>query len=399
VLSSEIYAPLHPETLADPYPIFRRLQVEAPVAWHDKLCAWVLSRYDDCSRVLRSSVDFSRDPAKLLGVNETSREGMTIQSHDPPDSIPLRQALAITLDRIDVATVCRGAGDRLKQCLARQPVDRPFDFMSDAAAPAALHFACRLIGVPEIASETYESIFVRVTRAMDSSLDGNRYNAGREATHELNELILAALPVAAPGSVIYDLNLARGVREMSAGYVRNTIAAMFNAAYSTAHASMGSFLALSLERPGLARRIVDSGQVTKGVQELLRFTSPAQATMRYCARDTVISGITIRKMEPIVTLMAAANRDPKHFVNPDDLVLDRSPNPHLGFGWGPHFCVGAMPAQRFLEHFVRQLADWESEFALAGEPRWLDTATLRCLARLPVSRQGQSPVNERVPPS
>jgi cytochrome P450 len=399
VLSSDIYAPLHPDTLANPYPIYRRLQREAPVFWHDKLFAWVLSRYDDCSGVLRSPTEFSRNPAKLLGVKGARIEEMTIQSHDPPDSIPLRQALAVTLNSIDIATVCRGAGDKLRQCLARQPVGRPFDFMSDAAAPTALHFACRLIGVPEMAPEDYGSIFVRMTRAMDRSLDESRYTAGLEATRDLNELILAAQSVAAPGSVIYDLNQVPHVKEMSAGYVRNTIAAMFNAAFSTARTSMGSFLAISFNHPGMAKRIVDSGLVAEGVQELLRFTSPAQATMRYCVHDTEISGITIRKNDQIVTLMAAANRDPEHFENPDALVLDRSPNPHLSFGWGPHFCVGAVPAQAFLEHFVRQLADWESQLTLAGEPRWLDTATLRCLNCLPVSRRGQSAVNEGVLPS
>jgi cytochrome P450 len=262
--------------------------------------------------------------------------------------------------------------------------------MSEAASPTALRFACRLIGVPEIATDAYDSIFVRVTRAMDSSLDASRQLPGIEATHELNDLLLRAQSSAAPGSMIYELNQVSSVREMSGGYVRNTIAAMFNAAYSTAHTSMGSFLVLAFERPGIAKRIVESGLVAEGVQELLRFTSPAQATMRYSAHDTVIRGVRIRKTDPIVTLMAAANRDSEQFENPDDLVLDRSPNPHLGFGQGPHFCIGAMPAQAFLGHFVRHLATWESELTLAGQPTWLDTATLRCLHRLPVARLKQS---------
>lgn len=358
--------------------------------WHDELFAWVLSRYSDCSRVLRSPAEFSRDLAKLLGLDGVSPETMTIQSHDPPHTIPLRQALAVTLGRIDVTDVCCEAGNRLGQCLAQQPVGRTFNFMSEAAAPTALRFACRLIGMPEMATDVYESIFVRLTRAMDSSLDASRQSPGLEATRELYELISAAQSSAAPGSVIHELNQIPSVKEMSAAYVRNTMAAMFNAAFSTAHTSMGSFLALAFKRPGMAKRIVESGQVAEGVQELLRFTSPAQATMRYCARDTVIRGVTIRKKDPVVTLMAAANRDPARFENPNDLVLDRSPNPHLGFGWGPHFCIGAMPAQAFLGHFVRQLADWESELTLVGPLAWLDTATLRCLDCLPVARRGKS---------
>jgi hypothetical protein len=148
---------------------------------------------------------------------------------------------------------------------------------------------------------------------------------------------------------------------------------------------MGSFLAVALERPGLAARIAGSGKVFEGVQELLRFTSPAQATMRFAACDTIISGVQIRQNDPIVTLIAAANRDPEEFEHPDDLVLDRSPNPHLAFGSGPHYCIGAGPGGDFLEQFVLRLAEWESKLGLAGSPTWLDTATLRCLEYLPVA--------------
>ena len=74
---SDIYAPLHPDTIADPYPVFRRLQEEAPVVWHEGLFAWVLSRYDDCKLVLGSPTEFSRNPAKLLGVRGPSIEAVS----------------------------------------------------------------------------------------------------------------------------------------------------------------------------------------------------------------------------------------------------------------------------------------------------------------------------------
>lgn len=389
MLGSDIYLPLHPDTLADPFPVFRRLQQEAPVVWHEKIFAWVVSRYSDCSRVLRYPAEFSRDPAKLLGLPAANPERMTIQSHDPPHPTPLRQALTVVINRLDIAAICHEAGQQLERCLSQQPAGLPFDFMSQAAAPTALRFACRLIGVPMMPVEVYDSIFVRVTRAMDSSLEPRRRKPGVEATKELHKLITEAYASAAPGSIIHELKRLPAATKLSAGYVRNTVSAMFNAAYSTAHTSMGSFLVLAMARPGLAQRIADSGEVAAGVQELLRFTSPAQATMRYAACDVVLSGAKIRKKAPVVTLMAAANRDPEHFEHPDDLVLDRSPNPHLGFGWGPHFCIGASLGQAFLGHFVRRLADWESELALAGEPSWLDTATLRCLHHLPIVRRSR----------
>lgn len=385
---SDLYQPLRAEALADPYPIFRRLRREAPIMWHDDLFAWVLSRNQDCRYVLQNPAQFTRDRRKLG--RQVPIEGMTIQSLDPPDQIPLRQALLRAIRRADIASACREACAELELSLIRQFVGRPFDFMSQVAAPAAMRFACCLVGVPDLAPEGYFSIFLRLTRAMDRSLYAERYDAGEEATRELNDLIGQAVSSAAQRSVIYELYAVPRVAEMPAAYVCNTISATFNAAYSTTYSSMGSFLALALERPGLARRIVHSGNVAVGVQELLRFTSPAQSTRRYATRDTVIGGVVIRQNDPVLTLLAAANRDPDVFEYPDDLVLDRSPNPHLVFASGPHHCVGAVPAVEFLGEFVMRLADCESRLAAVGPPTWLDTFTLRCIDQLPIVRKGGS---------
>lgn len=382
---SDLYQPLRAETLTDPYPIFRRLRQEAPVMWHGDLFAWVLSRNRDCREVLQNSSNFTRDRRKLG--RPVPIEGMTIQSLDPPDQIPLRQAVLRAIARTDIASICHDACAELERCLIYQPTGHSFDFMSRVAAPAAMRFACCFIGMPDFAPEAYFSIFLRLTRAMDSALNPECYGAGVEATRELNDLIERAEPSAAPRSVIYELHRESGVAEMPVPYVRNTISATFNAAYSTAYSSMGSFLALALERPGLARQIVDTGNVPVGVQELLRFTSPAQSTRRYATRDTVIGGMLIRENDPILTLIAAANRDPEVFERPDDLVLDRYPNPHLAFGSGAHHCVGARPVVEFLAEFVRRLATYESALSPTASPAWLDTFTLRCLGQLLVVRK------------
>jgi cytochrome P450 len=123
--------------------------------------------------------------------------------------------------------------------------------------------------------------------------------------------------------------------------------------------------------------------VPTGVKELLRFTSPAQMTSRTATCDTVIGGVTIRENDPVIALIAAANRDPDVFENAGELVLDRTPNPHLSFGHGPHRCVGTKPAEEFLSQYLVRLAAWDERIRLAGPVNWLDTATLRCIDRLP----------------
>ena len=379
-----IYQPLDVDTLANPFPIFQRLQRETPVFWHNGLYAWVLSRYDDCRLVLQHPDQFTRDRRKLG--RRVANDEMTIQTVDPPYQIALRQSILHSLRRADAKAACNNALDSFERCLDRQSKGHPFDFMSGVAEPTALRFACNLVGVIDTSFESYRATFLRLTRAMDREVYSHRRDAGVEATRELNGVIDAAIATAPPGSMIHELYSVPDVAGMHPAYVRNTISAAFNAAFSTAYSSMGSFLLLCLQRRDLAKQIVATGQVSVGVNELLRFTSPAQSTARYASRDTVITGVNIRQNDPVVTLMAAANRDPEVFEFPDKLVLDRFPNQHLSFGYGPHHCVGAKPAEEFLSHYVMRLVDWEPRLTLAASPTWLDTATLRCLDTLQLSR-------------
>lgn len=381
-----LFRPLSPDTIANPFPVFQRLQRETPVFWHDGLYAWVLSRYHDCRMVLHHPDRFARDRKKLG--RPVSEDEITIQSLDPPDQNALRQSVFHCLKHTDTPAACRDAIDMFERCLEGQLEGRPFDFMRSVAAPAAMRFASSLVGVHDMSPEAYLSTFLRLTRAMDRDAYSHHRDAGVVATLELNRVIDAAVATAPARSMIHELYSLPGVREMHPPYVRNTISAAFNAAFSTAYSSMGSFLALCLETGDLANRIVSTGQVSLGTSELLRFTSPAQSTARFATCDTEIAGAKVRQNDPIVTLLAAANRDPEAFEFPNELLLDRSPNPHLSFGYGPHRCVGAKPAEEFLAHVVVRLADWESRLILAGSPSWLDTATLRCLNTLPVSRIG-----------
>lgn len=377
------FRPLSPDTIANPFPIFERLQKDTPVFWHDGLYAWVLSRYHDCRMVLHHSDRFARDRKKLG--RYVSEDEITIQSLDPPDQNALRQSVLHCLKQTDIPVACREAIDVFERCLEEQVEERPFDFMSSVAAPAAIRFANSLLGVSDMSPEAYLPTFLRLTKAMDRDAYSHHRDAGVEATRQLNRVIDGAVATAPPRSMIHELYSLPGVSEMHPPYVRNTISAAFNAAFSTAYSSMGSFLLLCLETGDLAHRIVATGQVSLGVNELLRFTSPAQSTARFATCDTQIGGANVRKNDPIVTLLAAANRDPEMFEFPNELVLDRSPNQHLSFGYGPHHCIGAKPAEEFLAHLVARLADWESQLILAGSPAWLGTATLRCLDTLPIS--------------
>jgi cytochrome P450 len=89
----------------------------------------------------------------------------------------------------------------------------------------------------------------------------------------------------------------------------------------------------------------DLSLVPSAVEELLRYESPSQQTARICREDTEIGGKLIRKGQAVIAVMAAGNRDPERFPNPDCLDITRTDNRHLAFGWASHFCFGAALAR------------------------------------------------------
>src|SRR2546430_12393755 len=376
------YDPLDPATISDPYPVYAALREHAPVYWQETMRSWVLTRYRDCREVLRNHEVFARDWRRVG--SEVPDDRLQIQSQDPPEQAALRRALLDSVRHQDLEGICRRARSRLAARFEELADGGEFDFMTEIAAPSALEVTCELLGVETPAVGWYADVFDGLTRGMDSGLEPARRAFYEPARLKLSAAMASWFDSGRTRGIVGDL-LRGPAAQMPAAYVQNTMSAMFNAGYSTAFSSTGSVLLVLMQRPGALARLRDPGLLDSGVDELVRFVSPAVGTSRVATRRTTVGDTTIERGDLVVTLFAAANRDPEEFPSPDQLVLDRSPNPHLGFGWGPHVCIGAQVALVWLRVFVRWLHDLPSLPVLAGEPVYNDTATLRNLRTLPLS--------------
>jgi cytochrome P450 len=125
--------------------------------------------------------------------------------------------------------------------------------------------------------------------------------------------------------------------------------------------------------------------VPAAVEELIRYDSPLQLFERTATEPVRIGAVTVEPGQKIAALLGAANRDPAVFADPDRLDLTRSPNPHLGFGAGIHFCLGAPLARVELQASLATLLTDLPKLALAGEPTRHPTFTHRGFATLPVT--------------
>jgi unspecific monooxygenase len=138
----------------------------------------------------------------------------------------------------------------------------------------------------------------------------------------------------------------------------------------------------------LRRGLRPGADVALTVEEMLRFDSALQLFERTATEPVTVGDILVEPGQKIAALLGAANRDPAVFDEPDELRVDRDPNPHLAFGVGVHFCLGAPLARMELTESVGILFDRYPDLALAGEPESRGTFVLRGFRRVPVTAQG-----------
>ncbi|MYW67209.1 cytochrome P450 [Streptomyces sp. SID8379] len=383
MVSKPIYNPLDPTVLADPYPVYRKLREEYPVFWHDQMESWVVTRYRDCQEVLRNHARYARD-RRRVGI-DVPEFRQNLQSLDPPQLAPLRSLLMNAFHSQDLEEVGFRTRARVSEIFTRFLDEPEFDWISQVAAPVALTLTSELFGIVEPDLDRYTQIADAITRRMDAGLDPSVVLAGDQARKELNSLADQWLD-----SHYAKAGLLTTIKETLEGsgvpehYIRNTTGVMFNASYGTVFAAAGNFVYTLLNHPGTLEQFRDDEIMARGVEELIRFDGPAQGTTRIAVKRSQLGGQTIEAGQPIITLLAAANRDPDEFPRPEELVLNRSPNRHLGFGWGPHACLGARFGNVAIQEIIRCLLGTPATLEMVDQPVRRATATVRSMDSLPV---------------
>ncbi|MGW4891527.1 cytochrome P450 [Kitasatospora sp. NPDC004240] len=378
------YEPLGPELIHDPYPTYSRMLTELPVHWHERMRSWVVVRHADCVRVLREHQTFARDPRRIG--EEVPEFRQNVQMMDPPEQAPLRRMLVGAMRSQAKEAQLASATAFMRTLLDRQKPGEPFDWMAAVSAPFALHLSSVLMGVPLPDGADYADISHGIALRMDAGLAPENIPAGDAARQRLNELGESWFPRPEGDEGLVARLVERADAEFSAGHlIRNSAAMMYNAAYGTLFAMAGNAALLLADRPELLADLADPKLLAAtGVDELVRFDGPAQGTSRVAAEDTTLAGVDIRRGDSVVTLLAAANRDPEVFEEPDTIRLDRQPNPHLGFGSGPHACFGSEFGKLGLTAMIGVLAEDGRKLRPAAPPTRRVTATVRSLDILPI---------------
>lgn len=409
--SLSLYRLLNPEVLADPYPLYRQLRERDPVAWDPFLCAWVVTDYANVLAVLhRFSADRTPTPAQLnaLGLDALQPIARVMVRQmlfmDAPTHTRLRGlcSRAFTSRRVEqLREHIQDIADRLIEQVA--PAGR-MDVLADFAEPLPAIVAAELLGVPsadheqlKVWSADYAEVLGnfqhnpdRASRVLRSVEEMTAYfrAAIREQERRPRDGLLGSLLGA-------ELD---GSRLSEDEVIANVIVTMVGGQETTTNLIGNGLLTLLRHPDALARLRDDSSVAESAVEELLRYESPSQHTARLAPEDVLLGGKAIRRRDPVMAVMAAGNRDPARFPDPDRLDLTRTDNRHLAFGWAAHFCFGAplarLEGQIAFTTLLRKLADLALE---PGPLVWRENLGLRGLKALHVSFASRVVEERRTP--
>ncbi|MEV4754701.1 cytochrome P450 [Micromonospora sp. NPDC049559] len=377
-----IRALARPDVLPDPYPAYAWLRRHQPVFWYAPLDSWVLTRHEDCVTVFRDGERFGADWRRIG--EELPPHAVSIQTVDPPEHTSVRRLVMSALREQDAEATAKLVRDRTEELLGRLAARPSFDFVTEFAEPLALATIAAFLGVPEPEGEFFVPAANAITDGMDAGLWPERGAAAARARIALGEMIDGWFT----GGGATGMGARLAARATETGVDRlllaNTLRVLLHAGYASAAKLLSLGAATLLAEPGgLARwTAADEGLA---VEELVRHASPVQAMARACVRDMELGGVTVRAGQAVTLLLGSANRDAARFAAPDALLLDRRPNPHLGFGRGAHSCLGSPFAVTQAKAVFGAIARDHPSARLVGTPVFRPNLTLRGLARLEVS--------------
>ena len=396
------YRPSDPAVLADPFPLYRRMQDEDPAHWSPRLKGWVLTRYEDVKRVCLDTGVWSSDRlrpffASLPGA-EAARmaELMRILTlwmvfRDPPEHTRLRRLASRVFNVRSIHALRPNVEALTAWLLDRIGAREAFDFISDFAGPLPALVIMDMLGVPRAELERVKRLSDEMALFIGSAREAaGKYDRAEAATHEM-AAFFRALIAARRAEPRADLLSALahldddGDRLSDDELVATCVLLLFAGHETTTHHLANGLAALLRFPAELERLRADPGLAAAAVEELLRYDGPIGAQVRIVQRETELHGRALRPGDRVFLLLNAANRDPRAYDDPDRLDLGRNGPPHLTFGFGAHICLG-FPLAR-LEGQVALpavLARWHQIEPVGPPPQWLDSLVLRGMTAMPL---------------
>ena len=399
-----VYDPADPETLRNPHAIFAQLRGEDPVHWSEPMQAWIVTRYDLAGEILIEAETYS---AERLGsvrkhlpapVQDIATQILRWLSHwmvfrDPPDHTRLRRHMNKVMN-LPVFEALRGS---IREIAGQLLDDLPRGDVVNVLPAFSIQLPgmviMDLMGVPrgrllEVKSWSDDMmLFIGSARGVP-----DKYERARRGAVSMAALFQGMIEQrrAAPGDDLLSqliLSEAGGLRLNDDELIGSLMMVLNGGHETTANLINNSLLALAHHPEQVAALRSNPDGLARAVDEFLRYDSPVLSIGRVVSRETTLGGKQLTSGERIFAMLVAANRDGEVFANPDVLDIARSPNPHMAFGKGHHFCLGTplarIEGQIAVECLLERFRKIELAEPVANIP-WINSMVTRGPTRLPL---------------
>jgi cytochrome P450 len=390
-----------------PHALFSRHRQEAPVYWHeptrhtpDGEGFWSVATFAETRQVLRDPDTYSseRGGTRPYGgtlLADLPIAGVVLNMMDDPRHSRVRRLVSTGLTRRTVERLDVELRRRTRLLLDTIDDNTTFDVVHDVAGEVPLQTICILLGVPEgdrhaLLAQVEHTFDIRVGDAPDAA--GTRDDSARAAQGEMlayGGMLIAekrANPTDDMLSVVVHARLDdEDPPQLTESELYSFFSLLFSAGAETTRGAVSAGLLALLERPDqLAALRSDRGLLPTAVEEILRWTTPSPSKRRTATVDTTLAGHAIHAGDKVLVWEGSANRDAAAFDAADQFDVSRSPNPHLAFGSGTHFCLGANLARLEIRVLLDEILLHFSSLELAGEAEWTRSNRHTGLRQLPL---------------
>jgi len=397
-----VFDPRDPDVIQRPLETLLRLQAEDPVHWSPLLKGWVLTRHEDVKAVqMNSGVTSDRltpffdsqqgeERAKLADLIRYLNTWVVFK--DPPDHTRLRTLLnkvvtpAVMRDlEAGIAELADGLLDRIE---ARG--DGRFECISEFANPLPASVIMELLGIPREDMEALRDWSMQLQPFLGNATStGDKYETGRAGIVAMADYFRAAAEdrKARPrGDVISHFVMLQQSGQISEEELIGSCILFLFAGHETTTNLIGNGIRALLQNPEQKAKLIAAPSLAaSAVEEMLRFEGPTGAVVRVVKEPFEMRGKTLRKGDRVYAMVNAANHDPEVFENAAQFDIARTPNRHLTFNHGIHFCLGAPLARAEGRIAITRLFARFPNVALASDTaEYMDRLTMRGVREMPM---------------
>jgi hypothetical protein len=382
-----------PAFVADPYREFAALRAHGRPVFDERLGMWLAARHADAGAVLRhrslGRVFTPRQPDSQWATFNWLHADSILDS-EPPKHTRLRALVSKAFTRGHVEALRPAILARATALLDAVDPDQPFDVIAALAEPLPVLVIADLLGVPESERANLRPWSQSIVKMYEYTRTPAEEAEACRASDEFAGFVreLARHRRSAPGDDLLTRLVAveEDGERLSETELIATAVLLLNAGHEASVNGFGNGLVpLLADRDQWRELTEDLSGVPSAVEEMLRFDSPLHLFERTATAPAEIGGITVEPGEKIAALLGAANRDPEVFDDPDRFDIRRDPNPHLAFGAGIHFCLGAPLARAEMQTALALLAVRFPDLHPVAPATPRSTFVLRGFTAVPVS--------------